>query len=100
MGQQVNREGLTFEEFYDAAAPAGDEHFGYIRTRTKLTPQELSEWYVTQPDGRIIHETPHPVSKYVYGSKTRDPVDVLRRAWSRGEDPTEWRRWALEQRSK
>lgn len=88
---RANREGLTFEEFYDAAKPANEVSHGYIRTRLKLTPQEISE--------RRMRVGPnYPSITHVYGSKTRDPVDVLRRAWQKGEDPSEWRKWAEEQR--
>lgn len=89
---QVNREGLTFEEFYNAAKPADEADHGYIRTRIKLTPQEMSE--------RRMKLGPEAsgAPRYIYGSKTRDPIGVLRRAWNKAEDPTEWRAWAERQR--
>jgi hypothetical protein len=88
---QVNREGLTYEEFLCAAKPAEEADHGYIRTRVKLTPQEISE-------RRMKVGPNYPAITHAYGSKTRDAYAVLRRAWSKGEDPTEWRAWAEEQR--
>lgn len=102
----TNREGMTFEEFWHAAAPAGEQHFGFIRTRYKLRPSELRHardiygTYVNLPDGRSVLDNRSANRTHVYGSKTRDPVDVLRRAWQKGEDPSEWRKWAHEQRDR
>lgn len=99
---RMNREGLTFEEFWHAAAPAGEQHFGFIRTRTKLRPQDIYEHglkarrLVKLIDGREVFDGP-PAPKYFTSSATRSPESVLERAWNKGEDPSEWRKWALEQ---
>lgn len=96
MSERTNREGLTFEEFWCAAQPADRVSHGDIKTRTRWSPQMLSERRsILQYDLRIpLHP---PRTKYVYSSKTRSAHQVLKHAWERGEDPTEWRAWAEKQ---
>ena len=80
--EPTNREGMTFEEFWHAATPAGDQHFGFIRTRTKLRPSELRHardiygTYVNLPDGRSVLDDRSANRTHVYGSKTRSPESV------------------------
>lgn len=96
MSERTNREGLTFEEFWCAAAPADQARHGFINTRTRWSPQMLSERrMILQYDLRIPLAPPR--TKYVYSTKTRSPLKALKRAWERGEDPTEWRAWAEKQ---
>lgn len=82
---RTNREGLTFEEFFLAAQPSDDAFHGRIRTRL-YTQDKIDIW------GK-------PLPRIIYGSRTRNAVTVLKRAWERGEDPTEWRAWAEKQKA-
>ena len=96
LSERTNREGLTFEEFWNAAKPADRASHGYIKTRTRWSPQMLRERRtILQYDLRIpLHP---PKTKFVYGSKTRSAHQALKLAWDKGEDPTEWRAWAERQ---
>lgn len=88
--EQQNREGLTFSEFLAAAHPAEIVSHGIIRTRTRVRSSYSNDGIYYGIESAL----PPGVFHTVYGSKTRDPHDVLKRAWRRGEDPTEWRAWA------
>lgn len=96
MADRTNSAGLTFDEFWDAAQPADRASYGHIRTRTRWSNQMIRERRdILQYDLRI--PLAPPKLKYVYGSKTRSATLVLKRAWEKGEDPTEWRAWAEKQ---
>jgi len=60
-----NREGLTFDEFLAAAAPAALIATEYYNPNTRR-----STW------------------------TTDHTHDLLEEAWRRGDDPSEWREWA------
>lgn len=96
LSERTNREGLTFEEFWNAAQPADRAYHGHIRTRTRWSPQMLHERRtILQYDLRIpLHP---PKTKYKYGTRTRTAHEALKRAWEKGEDPTDWRAWAERQ---
>ena len=96
MSERTNREGLTFGEFWNAAQPADRAYHGQIKWRVRWSPQMLRDRRgILQYDIRI--PIPAPRTKYTYGTKTRTALHALKRAWERGEDPTEWRAWAEKQ---
>ena len=96
LSERPNREGLTFEEFWNAAQPADRAFHGFVQWRVRWSPQMLSERRsILQYDLRIPLDPPR--TKYKYGTRTRTAHEALRRAWDKGEDPTEWRAWAEKQ---
>lgn len=90
---RVNREGLTWEEFAAAVGPAWACAYGHIRTRTRTQ----SSYRNNGINYGIVSTLPPGVFHYIYGSKTRSPLSVIRRAWEKGEDPSELRAWAEKQ---
>lgn len=85
--ERVNCNGLTFEEFSCAVGPAWDVNYGHIRTRTKVRTRYRNDGI----NYGIRSALPPGKFYYIYGSKTRSPHSVIKRAWERGEDPSELR---------